>query len=131
MTTSVEDSMAQKFLKTLDEHGEALLTSLKEVKLKKSSHVEINDDEEKVEEWDKKDKAEYERNKQFEKLTTETMAMREKMEKIQVAFCKAQGMDDYLYNMRGMSSKVPILLPSKFKIFDAEKFDRLEIQSNM
>ena len=80
MTTSVEDSMAQKFLKTLDEHGEALLTRLKEVKLKKSSHVEINDDEEKVEEWDKKDKAEYERNKQFEKLTTETIAMREKIE---------------------------------------------------
>ena len=80
MTTSVEDSMAQKFLKTLDEHGEALLTRLKEVKLKKSSHVEINDDEEKVEEWDKKDKAEYERNKQFEKLTIETIAMREKIE---------------------------------------------------
>ena len=71
MTTSVEDSMAQKFLKTLDEHGEALLTRLKEVKLKKSSHVE---------EWDKKDKVEYERNKQFEKLTTETIAMREKIE---------------------------------------------------
>ena len=80
MTTSVEDSMAQKFLKTLDEHGKALLTRLKEVKLKKSSHVEINDDEEKVEEWDKKDKVEYERNKQFEKLTTETIAMREKIE---------------------------------------------------
>ena len=137
MTTLVEDSMAQKILKALDEHGEALkkmggcLTRLEESKLKKPPHVEIHDDEEKEEEWDEKDKVEYERNKQFEKLTTETMAMREKMEKIQVAFCKAQGMDDYLYNMRGMSSKVPIALPSKFKIFDAEKFDRLEIQSNM
>ena len=78
MTTSVEDSMAQKFLKTLDEHGEALLTRLKEVKLKKSSHVEINDDEEKVEEWDKKDKAEYEKNKKYKKLTAKTIAVKEK-----------------------------------------------------
>ena len=32
-------------------------------------------------------------------------------------------MDDYLYNIGGISSKTPIALPSKFKIFDAEKFD--------
>ena len=44
--------------------------------------MEINDDEEEVEEWDEKDKSECERNKQFEKLTTETMAIREKMEKM-------------------------------------------------
>ena len=36
----------------------------------------------------KKIKADYERNKQFEKLTTDTMAMKEKMEKMQLAFCK-------------------------------------------
>ena len=65
----MEDSMAQKTLKALDEHGEALkkmgghLTRLEESKLKKSSHVEIHDDKEKVEEWDKKDKAEYERTR--------------------------------------------------------------------
>ena len=41
----------------------------------------------------------HERNKQFEKLTAETIAMREKMKKMQLAFCKAQRMDDYLYNM--------------------------------
>ncbi|KAL0004833.1 hypothetical protein SO802_012394 [Lithocarpus litseifolius] len=105
MNTSVEDSIAQKILKALDEHGEALkkmgghLTRLEESKLKKSSHVEINDDEEEVEEWDEKDKAEYERNKQFEKLTIETMAMREKMEKMKLAFHKAQRMDDYHYNI--------------------------------
>ena len=102
--------MAQKILKALDEHGEALkkmggcLTRLEESKLKKPPHVELHDNEEKEEEWDEKDKVEYERNKQLEKLTTETMVMREMMEKMQVAFCKAQGMDDYLYNMRGMSS---------------------------
>ena len=129
MTTSMEDSMAQKILKALDEHGEALkklggcLTRLEESKLKKSLHVEINDDEEKVEEWDENDKTEYERNKQFEKLTIETMAIREKMEKMQLAFRKAQGMDDYLYNMGGVSSKSFIALPPKFKISDAKKFD--------
>ena len=61
--------MVQKILKALDEHGEALkkmgghLTRLEVSRLKKSSHVEINDNEEEVEEWDEKDKAEYERNK--------------------------------------------------------------------
>ena len=32
-------------------------------------------------------------------------------------------MDDYLYNIGGVSSKAPIALPPKFKIFDAENFD--------
>ena len=66
---------------------------------------------------------EYERNKQFEKLTVEAIAMREKTEKMQLAFHKAQGMDDYLYNMGGVSLKTPIALPPKFKISDVEKFD--------
>ncbi|KAK9998000.1 hypothetical protein SO802_017603 [Lithocarpus litseifolius] len=71
MTNSLEDLMTQKILKALDEHGEALkkmgghLTRLEESKLKKPSHVEIHDDEEEVEEWDEKDRVEYERNKQF------------------------------------------------------------------
>ena len=75
MTTFVEDPMAQKILKALDEHGQALkkmrghLTTLEKSRLKKSSHVEIDDEEEEVKEWDEKDKAEYERNKQIEKLT--------------------------------------------------------------
>ena len=122
-------SLAQKILKALDEHGEALkkmggrLTRLEESRLKKSTYVEVHDDEEELEEWDEKEKVEYERNKQFEKLTIETVAMREKMEKMQLAFRKAQGMDDYLYNMGGVSSKVPIALPPKFKISDTEKFD--------
>ena len=125
----MEDPMAQKILKTLDEHGEALkrmggcLTSLEESKLKKPPHVEIHDDEEEDEEWDEKDRVEYERSMQFEKLIAETMVMREKMEKIQLAFRKAQGMDDYLYNMGGVSSKALIALPPMFKIFDAEKFN--------
>ena len=32
-------------------------------------------------------------------------------------------MDDYVYNMGGISSKTPIALPPKFKIADVEKFD--------
>ena len=32
-------------------------------------------------------------------------------------------MDDYLYNIGGVSSKTLIALPPKFKIFNAEKFD--------
>ena len=42
-------------------------------------------DEEEVEDWDGRDKAGYESNKKFEKLTVETIAMREKMEKMQLA----------------------------------------------
>ena len=33
-------------------------------------------------------------------------------------------MDDCLYNMGGLSSKAPIALPPKFKISNAEKFDK-------
>ena len=61
--------------------------------------------------------------KQFEMLIVDTVAMKEKMEKMQLAFCKAQGMDDCLYNMGSISSKTPIALPPKFKIYDAKKFD--------
>ena len=129
MATSIEDPMAQRILKTLDKHGEVFkkmggrLTRLEESRLKKSTHVGIHNDEEEDKGWDEKDKLEYERNKQFEKLIMETIAMREKMEKMQLAFHKAQGMDDYLYDMGGVSSKTPIALPPKFKISDAEKFD--------
>ena len=97
------------------------LSKLEESKLKKPMHVEIYDEEEK-EEWDEKDKADYERNKQFEKFAVDTMAIKEKMEKMQPAFCKAQGMDNCFNNMCGLSSKVPIALPPKFKIPDVENF---------
>ena len=69
MTTSMEDPMAQRILKALDEHGEAFkrmggrFTRLEESKLKKPQYVEIHDDEEEDEEWDKKDEVKYERNK--------------------------------------------------------------------
>ena len=53
----------------------------------------------------------------------ETIAIKGKIEKMQLAFRKAQGMDDYLYNIGGVSSKSLIALPPKFKISDAKKFD--------
>ena len=98
------------------------LSKLEEPKIKKPVHVEINEEEEK-EEWDERDKADYDRNKQLEKLTADTVAMKEKIEKMQLAFRKAQGMDNYLYKMGGLSSKVSIALLPKFKISNAETFD--------
>ena len=113
----------------MEEQSDALkkvgscLTKLEEAKLKKPNPwVEVLDEEE-GEDWDERDKVDYERNKQFEKLTAKTKSRREKMEKMQLAFRKAQRMDDCLYNMGGISSKTPIALPPKFKIFDTEKFD--------
>ena len=126
--TPINDETAQRVFKAMEKHSDVLkkmgsrLTKLEEAKLKKIAHVEIPDDEE-VEGWDERDKVDYEMNKQFEKLTTEIVAMKEKREKMKLAFCKAQGMDDCLYNIGGISSKTPIALPSKFKIFDVEKFD--------
>ena len=99
------------------------LTGLEQSRLKKPSYVEINNNEEEEEEWDEKEKVKYKRIKQFEKLIVETMAMREKMENMQLAFRKAQGIGDNLYNMGGISLKVPIASLIKFKIPDVEKFD--------
>ena len=64
------------------------LTKLEESKLKKSIHVDIHDEDE---DWDERDKVEYERNKQFKKLTVDTMAMKKKMEKMQLAFRRPKG----------------------------------------
>ncbi|XP_030927757.1 uncharacterized protein LOC115954039 [Quercus lobata] len=126
MDAPIDDTTAQKIFKAIEEQNDILkkmgvcLTKLEDTKFKKSIHVDIYDEDE---DWDEKDKAEYERNKQFEKLTADTVAIKEKMEKMQLAFRKAQGMDDCLYNMGGISSKTLIALPPMFKIFVAEKFD--------
>ena len=104
MATPIDDTTTQKIFKAIEEQNDTLkkmreyLTRLEEGKLMKPIHVETRDEDE-GEDWDERDKAEYERNKQFEKLTADTVAMKEKMEKMQLAFCKAQGMDDCLYNM--------------------------------
>ena len=64
------------------------LTKLEESKLKKSIHVDIHNEDE---DWDERDKVEYESNKQFKKLTVDTMAMKKKMEKMQLAFRRPKG----------------------------------------
>ena len=83
MATPISDEIAQKIFKAMEEQSDVLkkmgstLTKLEEDKLKKAARVEIPDDEE-VEDWDERDKADYERNKQFEKLTLEIVAMKKK-----------------------------------------------------
>ena len=127
MAAPIDDATAQKRFKAIEEQSEVLkkiggrFTKLEESKLKESIHVEIHDEDE---DWDERDKVKYERNKQFKKLTVDTVAMKEKMDKMQLVFRKTRGMDDCLYNMGGISSKTPNALPPKFKISDAKKFDR-------
>ena len=128
MAAPIDDMIAQKIFKAIEEQSDALkkigghLSKLEESKLKKTIRVEIHYEDER-EDWDEKDKAKYERNKQFEKLAADNVAMKEKMDKMQLAFCKGQGMDDCLYNMGGVGSKTPIALPPKFKISDVEKYN--------
>ena len=123
ISAPIDNAFAKKIYKAIEDHGEVLkkmgncLFKLEESKIKKPMHVEINKEEEK-EEWDERDKVDYERNKQFEKLTANTVAMKEKMKKMQLAFHQAQGMDGCLYNMDGLNSKAPIALHPKFKISD-------------
>ena len=137
MVATINDMLTQKIYKVIEDQGEALkkigshLSKLKGSKIKKHVHIDINEEEEDKEEWDDRDKADYKRNKGFEKLIMDTMIMKEKVEKVQLAFRKAQGMDDCLYNMGGLSSKVPITLPPKFKISYVEKFDGTRILKNM
>ena len=90
MVAPINDETTQRIFKAIDEQSDVLkkiggrLTKLEETKPKKAAHVE-------VEGCDERDKANYERNKQFEKLTVEAVAMKEKMEKMQLAFHKAPG----------------------------------------
>ena len=86
MIVPIDDTIAQKIFKAIEEQSDALkkiggrLTKLEESQQKKPIHVEVHDEDE-GEDQDERDKAEYERNKQFEKLTMDTVAMKEKMEK--------------------------------------------------
>ena len=136
MAALIDDITAQKIFKAIEEQSDALkkiggrLSKLEESKLKKPIHVKIHD-EDKGDDWDERDKAKYERNKQFEKLAVDIVAIKEKVDKMALAFRKAWGMDDCLYNMGGVGSKTPIALPPKFKISNVEKFIGLEILSNM
>ena len=82
MATTINDMLAQKIYKVIEDQGEALkkigshLSKLEECEIKKPMHIEINEEEEK-EDWDERDKSNYERNEQFEKLTVDTVAMKD------------------------------------------------------
>ena len=94
MDAPIDDTTAQKIFKAIKEQNDVLkkmgghLTKLEETKLKKSIRVDIHDEDE---DWDESDKAEYERNKQFEKLTVDTVAIKEKMEKCNWPFARPKG----------------------------------------
>ena len=92
--------------------------------------MEIHDDED-GEGWDERDKANYKRNKQFEKLIVDTVAMKENMEKMQLEFRKAQGMDDCLYNMGGISSKLLLHCLQNLRFPMWKNLMEWEIQSNI
>ena len=66
------------------------------------------------------DEVNHDKNGKIDKIAIETAMMMEKMQK---AFCKAQGMDDFLYTIGGLGSTPLAPLPPKFKISDAENFD--------
>ena len=127
MAAPIDNALEEKIYKALEVHSEVLkkmgshLSKLGESKIRKPVHMEINKEEEK-EEWDERDKVDYERNKQIYKLTVDIVAIKEKMEKMQLAFHKAQGMDDCLY-MGGLNSEALLHSLPKFKISIAEKFD--------
>ena len=94
MATPISDEVAQKIFKAMEDQSDAFkkmgscLTKLEESKLKKPPRLEVLNEEE-VEDWDERDKADYERNKKYEKLIAETIVMRKKMEKMQLAVRKA------------------------------------------
>ena len=91
MTAPIDNMLSKKIYKAIEDQGEVVkkigsrLLKLEEIKIKKLVHIDINEEQDK----DERDKADYERNKKFEKLTTDTVAMKEKMEKMQLAFRKA------------------------------------------
>ena len=69
------------------------------------------------------DEVNHGKNGKIHKIVVETTMMKEKMEKMQQAFRKAQGMDGFLYTMGGLGLTPLAPLPPKFKNSDAEKFD--------
>ena len=68
MAAPIDDETAQKIFKAIEKQNDVLkkmggrLTRLEKARLKKTTHVEIHDDEE-GEGWDERHKANYERNK--------------------------------------------------------------------
>jgi hypothetical protein len=64
-------------------------------------------------------KAAIKRNKEFEAFTE---SFKEKMELMQKAFQKTQGVDNYLATMGGITKEEPLQLPPKFVIIKTDRF---------
>ena len=68
MAAPISDEIAQKIFNSMEEHSDAhkkmgsLLTKREESKMKKPPRLEVLDEEE-GEDWDERDKADYERKK--------------------------------------------------------------------
>ena len=81
MAAPVSDIIAQKIFKAMEEQRDALkkmgslLAKLEKAKLKKPNPLVKVLDEEEREDWDERDKVDYERNKQFKKLMVETIRL--------------------------------------------------------
>ena len=70
MIAPISDEIAQNIFKAMEEQSDSFkkmgscLTKLEESKLKKPPRLEVLNEEE-VEDWDERDKADYERNKKM------------------------------------------------------------------
>lgn len=91
MSTSIDNARVDMIAKIMDVENEmhermgAGLTWLEESRFKRPIGEE---EEEEIEDWHEKIKNKYEKEK-FKKLTADTLALKEKMEKMHLAFCKA------------------------------------------
>ena len=91
MSTTTNAILTDKIAKMMDDQNKMLkrmgthLTRLEESRFKRP--IGEKEDEE-MEDWDEKDKAKYEKNKKFEKLIMDTLAIKEKMEKMQKIYPK-------------------------------------------
>ena len=88
-------------------------------------------DEDEGEDWDERDKAKIWKEQAILETHCRCQAMKEKMDKMQLAFRKDLGMDDCFYNMGGVGSKTPIALPQSLRFLMWKKLIGLEILSNI
>ncbi|KAK9274791.1 hypothetical protein L1049_022043 [Liquidambar formosana] len=91
-----------------------------EPKVNEEEHPKWEDDD--YEDYLKR-KETKEKDTKVEKLAAENAEMKARMDRMQTAWQKSQGMDDYMYSMAGITADSKVQLPPKFKIADYEKFD--------
>jgi hypothetical protein len=62
----------------------------------------------------------------FDKITVEADKLEKKVDRMHVALMKSQGIDDYIFSMRGIAFEPVIQLPSKFAIPKIDRFTGIE-----